>query len=63
MLSLLAGVYNMGEKGMVQGPRVGPWNVQVPIVGVVVWLITWVAVLSVLFSLARLLWKKGNKVK
>ncbi len=32
-------------------------------VGPVVAFITWVAVVSVLFALARLLWKKGDKLK
>ncbi len=60
MLSLLAGVYRLkGPEMMMDGNPNGTF----PAVVMVVWFITWIAIVSVLFSLARLLWKKGNKVK
>ncbi len=62
MYVLLAGTYKMGERGMgMDGYKMqqSPFGV----VHLVVAVITWVAVVSVLFAAARLLWKKGNKVK
>lgn len=66
MLMLLGGMMKAGRgigRGYGEGSMIGAVGGAVPIIHLVLSLITWAAVVAVLIALARLLWKKGNKVK
>lgn len=66
MLMLLGGMMKAGRgigRGYGEGSMIGAVGGADPIIHLVLSLITWAAVVAVLIALARLLWKKGNKVK
>ncbi len=63
---LLGGLYKVGGAiGQGYGNRgmMGGVDGAVPIIHIILSLITWAAAVAVLISIARLLWKKGDKVK